>query len=307
MRASPLTSADRLLTVSRFRNRCTGTGWGDGDADEPHTLPDEPHALPDAASGFGIVGVQLFHPLASLSSKPTATAFGPVRALDSASLCTLTLEAESAEGCTECEEECSSARRRRMYYACDARAHTHADRVGDEGGCCGRLRRMLAVESDPQGNTELARARNRQGVLSKCAACEAEIDASADVCEGCGDVCQVSGDVCRVRGGGCAAPRRCAASEDQEINTRSCQSMLQIIPEEEEEPFRHHDQAAHTLQDAGYWLERDRQRERKRDRGAAQDDTDTWWCACVCVCSLSLVCAVLCGKVLRGTLSLSPR
>jgi hypothetical protein len=81
--------------------------------------------------------------------------------------------------------------------------------------------------------------------------------------------------------------------------------MLQIIPEDEEEPFRHHDLAAHTLQDAGYWLERDRQRERKRDRGAAHDDTNTWFC--VCVCSLSLVCAVLCGKVLKGTLSLSQR
>ena len=82
--------------------------------------------------------------------------------------------------------------------------------------------------------------------------------------------------------------------------------MLQIISEdEEEEAFRHHDQTAHTMQDAGHWLERERQRERKRGRGAAKDDTDTWWC--VCVCSLSLVCAVLCGKVLRGTLTLSPR
>ena len=142
-------------------------------------------------------------------------------------------------------------------------------------------------------------------MLSKCAACEAEIDASADVCEVCGDVCQVSGDVCRVGGGGCAAPRRCAASEQQERNTRSYRSMLQIIPEDEKEPLRHHDQAAHTLQDAGYWMERERQRERKRGRGAAQDDSDTWWC--VCVCSLSLVCAVLCGKILRGTLTLSQR
>ena len=287
--------------MSRFCNRCTGTGWADGDADELHTLA-------DAASGFGIVGIQLFHPLASLSSKPGATAFGPVRALDSASLCTLTLETESAEGCKECEEECTSARRRHKYDACDSHAHTHADRQSDEGGCCGCLRRMLAGESDPQGNTELTRARNRRGVLSKCAACEAEIDASADVCEGCGDVCQVSGDVCRVWGGGCAAPRRCAASEQQEGNTWSCRSMLQIISEDEESSrnsFRHHDQAAHTLQDAGHWLERERQRERKRGRGAAKDDTDTWWC--VCVCSLSLVCAVLCGKVLRGTLTLSQR
>jgi hypothetical protein len=279
---------------------------------------DEPHTLPDAAFGFGIIGVQLFHPLASLSSKPAATAataVGPVRALDSSSLCTRTLEAESAEGCTECDEAWSSARRGRMYYVCDACALTHADRESDEGGYYDRLRRMLAGESDPQGNTALARARNRRGVLSKCAACEAEIDDSADVCEECRDVCQVSGDVCRVWGVGCAAPRRCAASEHQERNTQCCWSMLQIIPEDEEEepfrlgmrdeeePFRHHEQAARTQQDAGYWLERERQRERKRDRGAAQDDTDTWWCVSVCVCSLSLVCAVLCGKVLRGTLS----